>query len=62
VHRADGKLVVEVSDDGAGGAQAAAGTGIAGLADRVQALDGSLVVKSPAGGPTTLRAELPCAS
>jgi signal transduction histidine kinase len=62
VSRPNGNLVVEVSDDGAGGAHEAAGSGIAGLADRVRALDGSLALASPPGGPTTLRAELPCAS
>ena len=55
-------LVVEVSDDGRGGADAAAGTGLKGLADRVAALDGRLRVASPPGGPTLVRAEIPCAS
>src|SRR6266516_361753 len=62
VQRPDGRLVVEVADDGAGGADAARGTGIAGLDHRVRALDGVLSVASRAGGPTTLRVELPCAS
>ena len=62
VLRPDGKLVVEVADDGAGGAGVDGGTGIAGLEHRVRALDGTLDVRSPAGGPTTLRVELPCAS
>jgi signal transduction histidine kinase len=52
-------LVVEVSDDGRGGAQATPGGGLAGLRDRVEALDGRLTIDSPAGGPTLLRAELP---
>jgi signal transduction histidine kinase len=58
----DGKLVVEVSDDGRGGATVGAGSGLLGLEDRVRALDGTLRVASPAGGPTILVAELPCAS
>jgi len=62
VLRPDAKLVVEVADDGAGGASVDGGTGIAGLEHRVRALDGTLDVRSPAGGPTTLRVELPCAS
>jgi signal transduction histidine kinase len=51
-------LVAEVEDDGAGGANPA-GAGLAGLSDRVVALDGHLEVESPAGGPTRVRAELP---
>jgi signal transduction histidine kinase len=54
-------LVVEVADDGRGGADAA-GSGLTGLRRRVEALDGTLMVVSPPGGGTTLRAELPCAS
>jgi signal transduction histidine kinase len=50
---------VEVRDDGAGGASPAKGHGLAGLADRVGAVDGTLAVDSPAGGPTVLVAELP---
>ncbi|WP_283134568.1 sensor histidine kinase [Rhizohabitans arisaemae] len=53
-------LVVEVRDDGRGGADPASGTGLAGLADRVDALDGVLTLTSPRGGPTTLGLELPC--
>jgi signal transduction histidine kinase len=55
------RLMVEVTDDGAGGADAS-GSGMTGLRRRVEALDGSLAVHSPQGGPTTIRAELPCAS
>jgi signal transduction histidine kinase len=62
VSRRDGTLGIEVADDGVGGANAGRGTGITGLASRVRALDGSLSVVSPPGGPTTLRAELPCGS
>ena len=61
VGRNDGMLEVEIHDDGSGGADAA-GSGLAGLRRRVEALDGTLTVQSPAGGPTTIRAELPCAS
>ena len=58
--RADGgNLVVEVVDDGSGGADPA-GNGLRGLAQRVEALDGTLAVDSPAGGPTTIRAVMPC--
>ncbi len=59
------RLVVEVRDDGIGGARGSGsggGTGLAGLADRVSALGGRLDLISPAGGPTTLLVELPCAS
>jgi signal transduction histidine kinase len=55
-------LIVEVGDDGVGGASTALGTGLAGLADRVASVDGRFEVSSPIGGPTVVRAELPCAS
>jgi PAS domain S-box-containing protein len=55
----DARVVVEVSDDGVGGADPATGSGLRGLADRVEALGGSLEVASPAGAGTTLRAEIP---
>ncbi|MFI5833706.1 sensor histidine kinase [Micromonospora sp. NPDC051300] len=58
---ADG-LLVEVRDGGAGGADPARGSGLTGLADRVAAAGGRLLMSSPAGGPTVLRVELPCAS
>ena len=57
-----GVLHLEVGDDGHGGADPRAGTGLSGLADRVAALDGRLRVHSPVGGPTVLTAELPCGS
>jgi signal transduction histidine kinase len=60
VIRDDGRLVVVVLDDGVGGAQLAKGHGLAGLADRVRAAGGTLAVNSPTGGPTEIRAELPC--
>lgn len=56
------RLRVVVEDDGVGGAVLAPGHGLAGLADRLQAVDGTLAVDSPRGGPTRLTAELPCAS
>ncbi len=52
-------LVIEVRDDGIGGARADAGSGLTGLADRVGALDGNLTVVSPPGEGTLVRAELP---
>jgi signal transduction histidine kinase len=55
-------LWVQVADDGIGGASLAKGHGLAGLADRVAALDGRLGVDSPVGGPTVLTAEIPCGS
>ena len=60
VGREVARLVVEVSDNGLGGADPA-GNGLGGLARRVAALDGRLTVDSPPGGPTRVRAELPCA-
>jgi signal transduction histidine kinase len=59
VLRHAGALSVEVHDDGVGGADAFGG-GLSGLRRRVEALDGKLEVVSPSGGPTTIRAELPC--
>jgi signal transduction histidine kinase len=52
-------LVVETWDDGAGGARVVPGGGLAGLVGRVEALDGSLTIESPSGGPTIVRAEFP---
>ena len=60
VGRHDSFAVVEVSDDGVGGADPAAGTGLRGLADRLAALDGRLEVHSPPGGGTLIRANIPC--
>ncbi|MFC7246225.1 sensor domain-containing protein [Catellatospora aurea] len=53
-------LVVEVRDEGKGGADPARGSGLTGLADRVAAVGGRLLLSSPAGGPTLVRVELPC--
>ena len=55
------RLIVEVWDNGVGGAAVAPGGGLAGLRDRVEALDGVLLIDSPAGGPTLLHAEMPAA-
>jgi len=54
------RLIVTVTDDGRGGADPGRGTGLRGLVDRAAVLAGTLVVASPAGGPTSLRVELPC--
>jgi signal transduction histidine kinase len=62
VTREGRRLVVEVADDGVGGADPCGGSGLRGLADRVDALDGRLAVVSPPGAGTSVRAELPCAS
>ena len=62
VARQNGHLKVEVTDDGIGGADATRGTGLAGLVDRVTAVDGTIRLSSPVGGPTILTVELPCAS
>jgi signal transduction histidine kinase len=59
VHRG-GQVVVEVVDDGIGGADTERGTGLRGLADRVEALGGRLRVWTPRGGGTRVRAEIPC--
>ena len=59
--REDGRLLVEVADDGEGGADLAAGSGLRGLADRVEALGGEFSVESVSGGGTRLRATLPLA-
>jgi signal transduction histidine kinase len=58
----DGRVTVEVADDGIGGADAANGSGLIGLADRVNALGGRLHVLSSAGAGTMIRAELPLVS
>ncbi|MEV1173322.1 histidine kinase [Nonomuraea sp. NPDC049784] len=55
-----GTLVVEVRDDGVGGADPAKGTGLTGLADRLAVVGGKLSLSSPMGGPTLIRVEIPC--
>jgi signal transduction histidine kinase len=64
VERAGGRLRIVVSDDGRGGAtlDGGAGTGLRGLAQRAAAVDGTLTVDSPPGGPTAITVELPCGS
>lgn len=54
------RLIAEVTDDGAGGADPQAGTGMLGLADRLAVVDGRMYVSSPIGGPTVVRFEVPC--
>ncbi|MFI6599477.1 histidine kinase [Nonomuraea sp. NPDC050536] len=58
----DDRLAIEVTDDGIGGADETLGTGIAGIRHRVRALDGTIHIHSPTGGPTTITVSLPCAS
>jgi signal transduction histidine kinase len=62
VRRNGTQLVLEIGDDGNGGARRRPGSGLEGLAQRIEALDGTLDVDSPDGGPTTIVARLPCAS
>ncbi|MFJ5848795.1 sensor histidine kinase [Streptomyces sp. NPDC092903] len=57
-----GRLVVEVSDDGVGGAVTSGGTGLEGVADRLSVLGGHLLLSSPPGGPTVFRLEVPAPS
>ena len=61
IERENGRVLVEVSDDGVGGADPANGSGLRGLLDRIAALDGRLVVDSEPGHGTTVRATIPCA-
>jgi signal transduction histidine kinase len=61
-HRKNGTLVVAVEDDGVGGASADSGSGLRGIADRIEARGGRLTVESPPGGGTRVVAEIPCAS
>jgi signal transduction histidine kinase len=56
------RLIVEVRDDGRGGADPARGSGLVGLADRVAAVDGTVALSSPRGGPTLVHVEIPCGS
>jgi signal transduction histidine kinase len=60
VHLGNGRATLTVSDDGVGGADTAHGTGLRGLADRVEALGGHLYVDSPRDRGTLIRAEIPC--
>jgi signal transduction histidine kinase len=61
VGREEGQMIVEVVDDGIGGADTERGSGLRGLADRVEALGGRLRVWTPRGGGTRVKAEIPCA-
>jgi signal transduction histidine kinase len=61
IRREDRRLVIEVWDDGSGGARIEPGGGLAGLASRIAGVDGTFSVSSPAGGPTLVRAEIPVA-
>jgi signal transduction histidine kinase len=60
VHRSSA-LLVTITDNGRGGAVVAPRGGLAGMVDRVKAVDGSLDISSPLGGPTTIEVRLPCA-
>jgi signal transduction histidine kinase len=62
ISRRNGVALVEIADDGVGGAHESAGSGLQGLADRVAALDGTLRILSPPGAGTVVKAELPCGS
>ena len=62
IARAGDRLVVEIRDNGKGGADPTGGTGLAGMRERVTALGGNMYVISPPGGPTTISVELPCGS
>ncbi|MFE9683191.1 sensor histidine kinase [Streptomyces sp. NPDC006285] len=55
-----GRLRLDITDDGRGGADSAGGSGLTGIRDRIAAHDGTLELASPPGGPTTLKVELPC--
>ncbi|MDY7088812.1 MAG: sensor domain-containing protein [Actinomycetota bacterium] len=61
LRHAEGRLVVEVGDDGIGGADATRGTGLDGIERRLDAFDGTMVILSPPDGPTVLTMEVPCA-
>ncbi|MFD4190839.1 MULTISPECIES: sensor histidine kinase [Amycolatopsis] len=58
--RTDDKVIIEITDNGHGGAEVRPGGGLAGLADRAATIDGVMTVVSPEGGPTVVRADLPC--
>jgi signal transduction histidine kinase len=61
LHHADGMLRISVTDNGKGGARTGAGTGLTGVERRLGTFDGVLAVSSPAGGPTMVTLEIPCA-
>jgi len=60
VKHTNGSVQIEVTDDGVGGVDTEAGSGLRGIADRVEALDGQLRIWSPIGGGTRIRADIPC--
>jgi signal transduction histidine kinase len=62
VRRSGDTLRLVITDDGIGGADPARGSGLASLAHRTRSVDGRMQIESPAGGPTVIRVELPCAS
>jgi signal transduction histidine kinase len=62
VRREEDRLVLRIDDDGMGGADETRGSGLTGIRRRVEAYDGTMTLTSPAGGPTTMRVELPCGS
>ncbi len=62
VARSDGRILLEVVDDGSGGALASPGSGLSGLGDRVAALGGDLKIDSPPGGGTRIQVNIPCES
>ena len=62
IRREEGVVVVEIEDNGVGGARIEPGGGLEGLTTRVATVDGTLTISSPARGPTIVRAEVPCAS
>jgi signal transduction histidine kinase len=62
LRRVDDRLRVRVADDGRGGADEHEGSGLVGIRRRIEALDGTLVLTSPPGGPTTMEVSLPCGS
>jgi signal transduction histidine kinase len=62
IERRNGSLSLGIADDGVGGARPEPGSGLSGLADRVEALGGTITIESPAGSGTHVKAEIPCAS
>ena len=60
VKHTNGSVQIEVTDDGVGGVDTERGSGLRGVADRVESLDGRLRIWSPVGGGTRIRAEIPC--
>jgi signal transduction histidine kinase len=61
IRHEDGKLRMQIVDDGRGGADIGAGSGLSGIQKRLAAFDGTLIVTSPLGGPTVVTMEVPCA-